>query len=225
MDRLDKLLPGPNLILSDQATGPILDSTPLLETDVWQEASDRFDLFAEPEISAGLPIEQQQYLSDLRVDHALYDTLAHEFGLLDDWLSNHRERSESIPVESLLQRREQLSARSWIDQQEKLYLWAAENERTELAAWILGWRLLCQELAESLLDWSAQKDRGPRGRQIRLWRNSLGFYPQNRLRIWALRFLEDARAPQILAWETAVRGEILETRPELLSGTLANPYG
>jgi hypothetical protein len=40
-----------------------------------------------------------------------------------------------------------------------------------------------------------------------------------------LRFLEDARAPQILAWETAVRGEIVETRPELLSETLANPYG
>ena len=59
MDRFDKLLPGPRLILSDQATGPILDSIPLVETDVWQEASDRFDLFVEPEINAGLPIEQQ----------------------------------------------------------------------------------------------------------------------------------------------------------------------
>jgi hypothetical protein len=225
MDRLDKLLPGPNLILSDQATGPILDSIPLLETDVWREASDRYDLFVEPQINAGLPIEQQQYLSDLRVDHSLYDTLAHEFGLLDVWLRNHPGRPESIPVGSFLQRREQLSARSWIEQQEKLYLWATKNERTELAASILGWRLLCQELAESLLDWSAQKHHDPRGRQIRLWRNSPGFYPQNRLRIWALRFLEDARAPQILAWETAVRGEIVETRPELLSETLANPYG
>ena len=110
MGRFDQLLPGPNLILSDQATGPILDSIPLLETDVWQEASDRFDLFVEPEIDAGLPIEQQQYLSDLRVDHSLYDTLAHEFGLLDVWLRNHRQRPESIPVGSLLQRREQLSA-------------------------------------------------------------------------------------------------------------------
>jgi hypothetical protein len=225
MDRFDKLLPGPNLILTDQATGPILDSIPLLEIDVCQEASDRFDLFVEPEINAGLPIEQQQYLSDLRIDHSLYDTLEHEFGLLDVWLSNHRGRPESIPVESLVRRRAQLSARSWIDQQENLYLWATKNEQTEPAASILGWRLLCQELAESLLDWSAQKYHDPRGRQIRLWRNSPGFYPQNRLRIWALRFLEDARAPQILAWETAVRGEIVETRPELLSGTLANPYG
>jgi hypothetical protein len=118
-----------------------------------------------------------------------------------------------------------MSARSWIDQQEKLYLWATKNEQTDLAVSILGWRLLCQELAESLLDWSAQKHHDPRGRQIRLWRNSPGFYPQNRLRIWALRFVEDPRAPQILAWETAVRGEIAETRPELLSGILANPHG
>jgi hypothetical protein len=220
MDRLDKLLKGPDLITSDQATGPILDSTSLLERDVWQDAFDRFDIFADAESHAGLPVAQQQYLSDLRVDHSLYDTLALEVGLLDVWLRNNRQRPESIQVESFLRRRDQFGARTWIEQQEKLYLWATKNEQTELAASILGWRLLCQELAESLLDWSVQQQHDPRGRQIRLWRDSPGFYPQNRLRIWALRFLEDARAPQILAWETAVNREIVETQPGLLSGRL-----
>ena len=58
MDRLDKLLKGPDLITSDQATGPILDSISLLERDVWQEAFDRFDIFADAESHAGLPVEQ-----------------------------------------------------------------------------------------------------------------------------------------------------------------------
>jgi hypothetical protein len=220
MDRLDRFLKGPDLITSDQAAGPILDSIPLLEKDVWQEAFDQFDIFAEAEIDAGLPVAQQQYLSDLRVDRFLYDTLALEFGLLDVWLRNNRRRPETIQVESFLRRREQFGARSWIEQQEKLYLWATKNEQAELAASILGWRLLCQELAESLLQWSMQNHHDARGRQIRLWRDSPGFYPQIRLRIWALRFLEDARAPQILAWETAVNREIVETHPELLPASL-----
>ena len=150
MDRLDRFLKRPDLITSDQAAGPILDSIPLLEKDVWQEAFDQFDIFAEAEINAGLPVAQQQYLSDLRVDRFLYDTLALEFGLLDAWLRNNRRRPETIQVESFLRRREQFGARSWIEQQEKLYLWATKNEQAELAASILGWRLLCQELAESL---------------------------------------------------------------------------
>ena len=220
MDRLDRFLKRPDLITSDQAAGPILDSIPLLEKDVWQEAFDQFDIFAEAEINAGLPVAQQQYLSDLRVDRFLYDTLALEFGLLDAWLRNNRRRPETIQVESFLRRREQFGARSWIEQQEKLYLWATKNEQAELAASILGWRLLCQELAESLLQWSMQNHHDARGRQIRLWRDSPGFYPQIRLRIWALRFLEDARAPQILAWETAVNREIVETHPELLPASL-----
>jgi hypothetical protein len=56
-----------------------------------------------------------------------------------------------------------------------------------------------------------------RGQHIRLWQQSRGFYPQNRLRIWALRFLEDARAPQILAWETTIYREIFEAHPELVT--------
>jgi hypothetical protein len=219
MDTLDELLKGPDPVKSDQLTGPILDSTPLLATDVWQEAIDHFDVFAEADANAGFPVEQQQYLSDLTVDRYLYDTLAHEFELLDVWLGKNPGHPEATQVASFLRRREQFGARSWIDQQEKLYLWAQKNERDDIAASILGWRLLCRELADSLLAWSSQKHHDPRGQQIRLWQDSLGFYPQNRLRIWALRFLEDARAPQILAWEAAMNREIFETHPELLTGT------
>jgi hypothetical protein len=39
------------------------------------------------------------------------------------------------------------------------------------------------------------------------------------LRIWAIRFLEDARAPQILAWEKAMYREIFDTHPELVTVT------
>jgi hypothetical protein len=216
---LDELLNGPDIITSDQVSGLILDSIPLLQTDVWQEAIDHFDVFAEVETDAGLPVEQQQYLTDLRVDRLLYDTLAHEFGLLGAWLQNNRGHPESVQVGSFVRRRDQFGSRSRIDQEEKLYLWATRNKQDDLAVSILGWRLLCQELADSLLAWAREKADDPRARQIRLWQDSPGFYPQNRLRIWALRFLEDARAPQILAWETVLTGEMEETHPELLSGT------
>jgi hypothetical protein len=220
MDPLDKLLKGPDLITSDQVTGQLLDSAPLLEKDVWQIAIDHFDVFAEVDANAGRPIEQQQYLADLRVDHSLYDTLANEFELLQGWLDNNPERPEAARIASFMRRRDELGPRSRIDRQENLYLWATENKQEDLAASIFGWRLLCRELADSLLAWSAQKPHDPRGRQIRLWQDSPGFYPQNRLRTWAVRFLEDARAPQILAWETAVNREINQTQPELSTGAL-----
>jgi hypothetical protein len=219
MGTLDELLKDPDLVKSDQWTGRILDSTALLGTDVWQEAIDQFDVFAEAETNSGFPLEQQQYLSDLRVDCYLYDTLAREFELLGFWLRQNPGHSEAARVASFLQRREQCSTRSWIQHQEKLYLWAQQNGPDDIAASILGWRLLCQELAESLLAWSWQNHGDARAQQIRIWQDSRGFYPQNRLRIWALRFLEDARAPQILAWETAINQQIFATHPELLPAT------
>ena len=208
----------PAPIKSDQLSGRILNSTLFLETDVWREAIEHFDVFDDAEAHAGLPIEQQQYLSDLRVDRYLCDTLEREFELLDVWLQKNSDHPEASQVASFLRRREQFGARSWIDRQEKIYLWAQKNERSDVAASVLGWRLLCRELAESLLVWSAPRLHDPRGQQIQLWQDSAGFYPQNRLRIWALRFLEDARAPQILSWEAAIKLEISETHPELLSG-------
>jgi hypothetical protein len=218
MDPLDELPNFPAPITSDQLTGPILLSAPLLGMDVWQEAIDSFDLLADAETNAGLPLEQQQYLSDLRVDRYLYDTLAREFDLLEVWFGNSPAHPESARVAAFLRRRQQFGARSWIDQQEKLYLWAQKNQRDDFASSILGWRLVSQELAESLLAWSSPKPHDPRGQQIRLWQDSQGFYPQNRLRIWALRFPEDARAPQIFEWEAAMKREMLETHPELLTG-------
>jgi hypothetical protein len=220
MNSLDKLLEIPLLTTSDQVTGQLLDSTALLEKDVWQIAIDHFDVFAEVDAHAGLSLEQQQYLTDLRVDRSLYDTLADEFELLRNWLGKNPGRREASLVASFMRRRAQLGGRTGIDRQEKLYLWATKNKQEDLAASILGWRLLCRELADSLLAWSVQRPDDPRGRQIRLWQDSPGFYPQNRLRIWAVRFLEDARAPQILAWETALNGEIDQSHPELLTGTI-----
>lgn len=218
MDPLDEL---PNVLApvkSEQLTGPILHAAPLLGIDVWQEALDSFDVLADAKTNAGLPVEQQQYLRDLRVDRSLYDTLTRECNLLDVWLRKSSAHSEAARVAAFLRRRQQFGGRYWIDQQEKLYLWAQKNERDDFASSILGWRLLCQELAESLLAWSSLKPDDPRGQQIRLWQDSPGFYPQNRLRIWALRFPEDARAPQILEWESAMKREVFETHPELLTG-------
>lgn len=215
MDTLDELLKGPDLVKSDELTGPILQSTPLLGRDIWQQAIDDFDVFADCEANANLSLEQQQYTTDLRVDHYLYLTLKNEFELLDLWLRNNHGHPEAAPIALFLQRQNQSGSPSWIDRQEKLYLWAQRNGGHEIAASILGWRLLCQELAESLLTWSSHHQHDARGRQIMLWQDSPGFYPQNRLRIFALRFLEDARAPQILSWEAAVNREILKIHPEL----------
>jgi hypothetical protein len=208
MNSLDKLLETPLLTTSDQVSGQFLDSTALLKKDVWQIAIDHFDVFAEVDANAGLSLEQQQYLTDLRVDRSLYDTLADEFELLQEWLTKNPGRQEAALVASFMRRRAQLGERSRIDRQE------------DLADSILGWRLLCRELADSLLAWSGHRPDDPRGRQIRLWQDSPGFYPQNRLRIWAVRFVEDARAAQILAWETAVNGEIDRSHPELLAGAI-----
>jgi hypothetical protein len=220
MNSLDKLLETPLLTTSDQVSGQFLDSTALLKKDVWQIAIDHFDVFAEVDANAGLSLEQQQYLTDLRVDRSLYDTLADEFELLRDWLKKNPGHREAPQVTSFMRRRAQLGERTGIDRQEKLYLWATKNKQEDLATSILGWCLLCRELADSLLAWSVQRPDDPRGRQIRLWQDSPGFYPQNRLKIWAVRFLEDARAPQILAWETALSGEIDQSHPELLTGAI-----
>ena len=217
MDPLDEPPNFPALITSDHLTGPILLSAPLLGIDVWQEAIDSFDALADAKTNAGLPLEQQQYLGDLRVDRYLYDTLAREFDLLDVWFRKSPAHPESAHVAAFLRRRQQIGARSWIDQQEKLYLWSQKNRRDDFASSILGWRLLSQELAESLLAWSSPNPHDPRDQQIRLWQDSQGFYPQNRLRIWALRFPEDARTPQIFEWEAAMKREMFETHPELLA--------
>jgi hypothetical protein len=219
MDAIEKHLKGPEPLIGTQLAGPVFDSTPLLQRDVWQEALDHLDAFAETDTNRDLTLEQQQYLKDLKVDRYLHATLEREFVLLEGWLRINRRHPESVHVTAFLQRREQFGPVSWIDQQEMLYLWALRNEREEPASSILGWRLLCEELADSLLGWASQNKGDRRGQLIRLWQNSHGFYPQNRLRVWALRFLEDARAPQVLVWETAVTHVIVETRPELLVGT------
>jgi hypothetical protein len=219
MNSFDELLKGPEFVKSDRLTGPILCSAPLLGIDVWQEALDRYDPLAKAGAQSILPLEQQQYLSDLRVDLYLHDTLAREFELLAVWIQENPRHPATAQVESFLKRRERFGQRSLIEQQERLFLWAQKNEPDEIAASILGWRLLCQDLAEWLLDWALREPQDMRGQHIRLWQESRGFYPQNRLRIWANRFLEDARAPQILAWETAMYHEILETHPELVPVT------
>jgi hypothetical protein len=217
MTSIDDLLRSPEFVQSDQLTGPIFCSAPLLGTDIWQEALDHYDPFADAEVRSALPLEQQQYLSDLRIDLYLHDTLAREFELLAVWLRENPKHSAIAQVESFLKRRKQFGERSRVEQQERLFLWAQKSEPDEISASILGWRLLCQDVAEWLLDWASRQPDDLRGQHLRLWQDSPGFYPQNRLRIWAIRFLEDARAPQILAWETAMYREILETHPELLS--------
>ena len=219
MKSFDKLLKGPEFVKSDHLTGPILCSAPLLGIDIWQEALDGYDPLAQAEGQSSLPLEQQQYLSDLRVDLYLNDTLAHEFELLAVWVRENPKHPATAQVESFLKRREQFGERSLTEEQERLFLWAQKNEPDEIAASILGWRLLCQDTAELLLDWALRQPQDPRGQHIRLWQESRGFYPQNRLRIWAIRFLEDARAPQILAWEKAMYHEIFDTHPELVTVT------
>src|SRR5436309_4703847 len=121
VDPLDELLKGPELIRSDELTAPILDSAPLLGIDIWQKAIENFDIFAGAEANAGLPLEQQQYLWDLRVDRYLYGTLAREFELLGLWLQKNSQQPQTAQVRSLLQRWNRFDARSWIDQQEHLY--------------------------------------------------------------------------------------------------------
>lgn len=82
MNASDELLKGPQFDKSDHLTGPILCSAPLLGIDIWQEALDRYDPLAAAEGQSSLPLEQQQYLSDLY----LHDTLTREFELLAVWM-------------------------------------------------------------------------------------------------------------------------------------------
>jgi hypothetical protein len=219
MNSFEELSKGPEFVKSDHLTGPILCSASLLGMDIWQEALKCYDPLAEAEDQTEVSLEQQQYLGDLRVDFYLHDTLAREFELLAIWARENPKHPAMAQVESFLKRREQFGERSLVEQQERLFLWAQKNEPDEMAGSILGWRLVCQDMAECLLDWALRQPQDLRGQHIRLWRESPGFYPQNRLRIWAIRFLEDARAPQILAWEKATYHEIIGTHPELVAVT------
>ena len=100
MKSFDELLKGPEFVKSDHLTGPILCSAPLLGIDIWQEALDRYDPFLEAEGQFSLPLEQQQYLSDLRVDLYLNDTLAREFELLAVWIRENPKHQATAQVES-----------------------------------------------------------------------------------------------------------------------------
>src|SRR5260370_9249389 len=157
MNSFDELLKGPEFVKSDHLTGPILCSAPLLGIDIWQEALDRYDPLAEAEGQASLPLEQQQYLSDLRVDLYLHDTLAREFELLAVWARENPKHPATAQVESFLKRQEQFGERSLIEEQERLFLWAQKNEPDEIAASILGCRLLCQHMPECLLAWALRQ--------------------------------------------------------------------
>ena len=220
METLDELLPGFDPITSDRLSAPVLQSTRLLGQDIWQQAIDQFDIFAGSEARVGFSLEERQYQSDRRMDYYLYDTLVHEFELLDAWWQKNFEHPEAAAVATFLQRRPHLGPRSWIDRQEKIYLWAQTNAQELIASSILGWRLLSEQLAASLHAWSWEYPDDSRSQQIHLWQDSLGFHPQNRLRIWAIRFLEDARAPQIIQWETDITRQLQESHPELLAETL-----
>ncbi|HYY30838.1 MAG TPA: hypothetical protein VE860_23070 [Chthoniobacterales bacterium] len=218
MDPINTLSNHREPVKTSHLNEPVLDSGPLLGLDVWGEASVSLETSVETATNSGLVLEQQQYLSDHAIDRHLHATLEHEFVLLDRWLRNNCEHSESAKVASFLQRRKQFLPLSWVEGQERLYLWASKHEADDLACSILGWRLLCRELAESLIEWASGTEDDLRGRMImRLWHGSPGYYPQNRLGTWALRFLEDSRAPQVLAWEGAINRQILEAHPQLLT--------
>jgi hypothetical protein len=218
MNLIDMLSNHREPVKTSHLNEPVLDSGPLLGADVWEEASASLELSVEAAVSNSLVVEQQQYLSDLAIDRHLHATLEREFVLLDRWLRNNRQHSESAKVASFLQRWEQFLPLSWVKGQERLFLWASKHEADDLACSILGWRLLCRELAESLIEWASGAKDDLRSRMImRLWHGSPGYYPQNRLGTWALRFLEDSRAAQVLEWEGAIIRLILETHPQLLT--------
>jgi hypothetical protein len=219
MDVINTLSNHMEPVKTNHLNEPVFDSGPLLGVDVWEEASACLDSSVEAAKKSSLVLEQQQYLSDLAIDRHLHATLEREFVLLDRWLRNNRGHPESGKVSSFLRRRKQFAPFSWIERQERLYLWASKHETDDLACSILGWRLLCRELADSLIEWASGSEDDLRGRMIiRLWRGSPGYYPQNRLRTWALRFLEDSRAPQVLSWETAINQVIFESHRELFAG-------
>src|ERR1700754_204267 len=111
METLDEILQGFDPVTSDRLTGPVLQSPPLLGKDVWQEAIDHFDIFAGIETGAGLSLAQQQYQSDRRIDHYLYDTQVREFELLEAWWQKNAKHPKAAAVASFLERRLQLGTR------------------------------------------------------------------------------------------------------------------
>ena len=98
METLDELLPGFDPINSDRLTAPVLQSSRLLGQDIWQQAIDHFDIFAGSEARVGFSLEERQYQSDRRVDYYLYDTLVHEFELLDAWWQKNFEHPAGVRV-------------------------------------------------------------------------------------------------------------------------------
>ena len=218
MDAADKFSDEAEPVKNDDLKQPVFDSEPFLGLDIWEEASACLDASVETAAKGNRLLEQQQYVSDLAIDRHLHKTLEREFVLLDLWLRNNRRHSESTRVAAFLRRREQFAPLSWVERQEPFYLWALKHEADDLACSILGWRLLCRDLADSLIEWALDREQDLRSEIInQLWHGSPGYYPQNRLRIWAVRFLEDSRAPQVLVWENAINEVLLNTHPELVS--------
>ncbi len=214
MAELEDLTDALDFVKNDQLNGPIFATEPLLHRNIWQEAYETFNALI-PD-SSSLPLEQQQYLSDLRLDLFLHDTLRLEFEIVRSWLKEHPNHPEALRSQHFLARSSLLRHRSEFVNQQALFIWSEANAHEDLAVAIHGLRRLARGLADHLIDWSDLHPEDPRACLVRLWNSWPGFYPQNRLKIWALRFSEDTRAGQILLWDSQLQKQIHQTHPELL---------
>ncbi len=127
-------LEGPEFVKSDHLTGPILCSAPLLGIDIWQEALDRYDPLTEAEVQSSSPRGAAAVPQRSQSRPAIYTTRSRaNLSFSPFGYGRIRTHPATAQVESFLNRREQFGERSRIEQQERLFLWAQENEPDEIA--------------------------------------------------------------------------------------------
>jgi hypothetical protein len=213
----------PPLVLADRPVTPLFDPERVLGRKFWLEAYAAFDFFADAEQTAGLSLEQQDRVTDARIDRVLHQTLAELFELTAAWIEANPMHAlagaaaQFVTGRSMLGTPRQIELYPQIMQWGEEHRWSVDDKTADAAGSILEWHRLAIQLAEMILVWAAQHPADPRSAPIALWHDSPGSYPECRLKFWALAFPADPRSAQVLAWEEASVAALRTAQPELLA--------
>jgi len=175
------------------------DPLPLISVNLWQRAARAFDPLSDAEDTDGLPLIQQEFLYEKRLNQAMLDCLKDEVRLVKKWLLNHPSHNLWSAADEFVSRIESnLDPYQILEFASDFYRHAERNGSSVDWRAAQAWTESSKEAAESLLNWRAIHPHDPSGVPLDLWFDHAGLIPQVRLLIWSLRAYPEPRAREII---------------------------
>ena len=175
------------------------DPLPLIGVNLWQRATRAFDPLSDAEDTDGLPLIQQEFLYEKRLNQAMLDCLKDEARLVKKWLLNHPSHDLWSAAGEFVSRIESnLDPYQILEFASDFYRHAERNGPSVDWSAAQAWTESSKEAAEALLNWRAIHPQDPSGVPLDLWFDHAGLIPQVRLLIWSLRAYPEPRAREII---------------------------